>query len=168
MANDRSDPFRVWSDLALMGVKAYATAMATGLETASRLVPPAPAFPAPAIRRSRPTAMWPAAGSFGSNNAVGAWVDATQAMMGAPRPAAFPFQMPWASMPFNPFMPMPGLTAWPAMAMPWGGASAFMMPGFRLPFASAAPMADPLGFMRLMGPMFEAMTPMSHRSFRYH
>jgi hypothetical protein len=166
MAIDRSDPFRIWSDLALMGVKAYASAMATGLDTASRMMPLAPAFPAPAIRRSRPVTMWPAAGSFGSNNAVGAWVEATQAMLGAPRQAAFPLSMPWSAMPWRPFTPMPGLTAWP-MGLPWGVAPAFMMPGFRLPFGAPAPFGDPMRLMRMMSPMLDAFTP-GQRSFRYH
>lgn len=166
MANDRSDPFRMWSDLALMGVRAYASTVAAGLETASRMVPASQAFPMPAIRRPSPVAMWPAAGSFGSNNAVGAWVDATQAMMGVrSRPAPFAFPMPWASLPWNPFMPLPA--TWP-MGMPWGAAPVWMLPGLRFPFAAPASLRDPLGFMRLMGPMLEAMTPMSHRSFRYH
>lgn len=167
MAIDPSDPFRMWSDLALLGVKSYASAMATGLQTASRMLPPGTAFPAPAIRRRQPIAMWPAAGSFGSNNAVGAWVDATQAMLGVPRQTPFGIPMPWASMPWNSFMPMPGAMGWP-MSMPWSSlAPTFMMPGLRLPFASRSPMTDPFGFMRMMTPMLEAFNP-SQRSFRYH
>lgn len=165
MANDRSDPLRLWGDVALLSVKAYASALATGLDMTSRLLAATPDFPAPAIRRSRPIEMWPAAGSFGGSNAVGAWVDATQAMMGvSKRPAAFGYPMTWAALPLT---PMSALTGWP-MGMPWGGMMGWMMPAFRFPFGAPAPMNDPLQLMRMLNPMLDALTPGLQRSFRYH
>jgi hypothetical protein len=160
----------MWSDFALMGVKVYASSMATGLQTVSRLVPAAGASPAPAIRRSRPVKMWPAAGSFGSNNAVGAWVDATQAMMGgAPPRAGFPFAFPWVGMP----LPWSGTAGFPSLpiGMPWAAPFGSPVPGVRipfLPFAAPASLTDPFQLMRLMNPMLDAMTTSAARSFRYH
>lgn len=168
MASDRSDPFRMWSDLALMGVKAYASTMATGLETASRMMPAARAFPAPAIRRREPLAMWPAAGSFGSNNAVGAWVEATQTMMGVSRRPPFPFAMPWPSMPWPQLMTGPA--AWP-MGLPWAAPFAWPMSGGWFPFApfAATPsLADPFQLMRLMSPMLLPIATTAASSWRYH
>lgn len=174
MATNRIDPFRIWSEAALFGVRAYAATMATGMEAASRLMPQAGPFPTPAIRRASQLEMWPAAGSFGSNNAVGAWVDATQAMMGvAPRRTGVSLAFPWGSMPALMPMPWSGLAGVPGMSMtmPWALTTGWPMPGVRLafaPFAAPASLADPFRLMRLMSPMLDAMTPAAARSLRYH
>lgn len=187
MSGDANDLFRAWSDLTLAGVRAYSGAMLSGLEMASRMVPQPASFPAPAIRRSRPAEIWPAAGSFGGGtNAVAAWSEAASAMMGVP--AA---RVPAGPM-FNPFawimqQPAPSLMApWltgamsPAAFAPlamWGRAFGLpgTVPGFgwpmlglAIPFAPMPGLADPFRMFTMMMPMLEAFAPKPPRRSFYH
>jgi hypothetical protein len=190
MPADSNDMFRAWTDLTLAGFRTYSSMMLAGLDMASRVRPPVPSFPAPAILRNRPTEIWPAAGSFGSGtNAVAAWAEAASSMMGV-SPARAPS---WAGMGFNPFawmMPqlvqpmtppwlagMMSPAAFAPMAMwgrPFGLAGAmpgfgWPMPAFGMPFAPPfGGMSDPFRMFGMMMPMLEAFAPKPQRSSRYH
>ena len=161
MPTEVLNPMTFWSDLALAGVRAYANGLRLCAEATTRAAAN-PVFPAPAIRRSRQIEMWPMAGSFGGSNAVAAWVDATQAMMGAqPRlPGPFGWAMP------NPWLAntSPG---WTAM-LPWTRALGWPAPMFRMPFTPAPAFADPVKMMGLFAPMLSPFGPPTQRSFRYH
>lgn len=181
-----NDLFRAWTDLTLMGVRAYSGAILSGLDMASRMVPQAASFPAPAILRHRPAEIWPSVGSFGGGtNAVTAWAEVASTMMGVV-PAKMPGPM------LNPFawmmpQPVPSLMApWLAGAMSpaalapmamWGRAFSmpgtmpgfgWPMPGIALPFAPMPGMADPFRMFTMMMPMLEAFAPKPPRRSSYH
>ncbi len=187
MTDAPNDIFRVWTDLALMGVRAYSGAMLSGLELASSIVQPKASFPSPAILRQRPIEIWPAAGSFGGGtNAVAAWAEVANTMMGVLRAARMPGPM------FNPFawmMPQPApslMPPWLAGAMSpaafapmamWGRALGmpgtmpgfgWPMPGLGMPFAPFPGLADSFRMLGMMAPMIEAFTPKPQRRSSYH
>ena len=181
-----NDIFRAWTDLTLTGVRAYSDAVMSGLDMASRMMPPAVSFPSPAILRRRPAEIWPVAGSFGGGtNAVAAWTEAASAMMGV-QPARMPGPM------FNPFawmMPQPAPSLMPPwlagvmspsafapMAM-WGRALGlpgampgfgWPMPGPGMPFVPFPGLADSFRMLGMMAPMIEAFTPKPQRRSSYH
>lgn len=172
MSADALVPFRAWNNLALSGLRFYASSMRIGCEAAARFVPAAPAFAAPGVRRSRQLEMWPTAGSFGGTHAVAAWAEATQAVLGAGRPpSAFD---PFSWMMSTPRLPLPWLAAaamlqQPALA-PWMRPMPWPMPfiGMPMPFGRAVSLADPFGFMTILSPMLEALAAPAQRSLRYH
>jgi hypothetical protein len=169
MSADALMPFRAWNDLALSGLRFYASSMRIGCEAAARFVPAASAFPAQGIRRSRQLEMWPTAGSFGGTHAVAAWVDATQSVLGAGRPwSAFD---PLSRMMAAP-LPLPWLAAaamfrHPAWA-PWTSPMPWPMAMLGMSFGRSLGLADPFGFKTILSPMLEAFAAPAQRSLRYH
>ncbi len=182
-----NDLFRAWTDLTLMGVRAYSGALLGGLDMASRMVQPKASFPSPAILRRRPAEIWPVAGSFGGGtNAVAAWTETASAMMGVPtarmpgamfNPFAWMMPQPASAQMFNPLtwmMPQQAsslMTPWLAGAMSpmasapmamWGRALGLpgTMPGFGWPMPGLAMPFAPLPGMADPFRMFTMMMPM--------
>jgi hypothetical protein len=163
MPTEPLDPFRAWNDLALSGLRLYASGLSTGCRAMAMLLPP----PVAARRRTSQLEMWPAAGSFGGPNAVAAWADATQAVLGVGQPRSALGTLPWitpmqaAALPWLALTPMQS-TAWAA----WLPALAWAMPGFS--FGPPRSLSDPFRLMSMMTPMLEAFAVPRQRTFRYH
>ncbi|MEZ5922790.1 MAG: hypothetical protein R3D57_00225 [Hyphomicrobiaceae bacterium] len=173
-----TDIFHAWTDLAFAGFRAYANLMQAGLETAGRVIEATPSFPAPAIRRNRPTEVWPAAGSFGGANAVAVWSEAASAMMGLggrPRDrqladAFNPFAWLTPARPSPFFLWMGPMTMAPTLLwqMPRSPVGWPMSPWSHAGWPMSANPFDPFGMTGMMKPMLEAMVPAGQRSFRFH